>query len=110
MICWIHSCLQVNGSVLPASVISFYCIYLCYSALASEPRDYECNGLHKHSKAVSTGSLTLGLVTTVLSVVYSAVRAGSSATVLSPPSSPRAGKSLKSNISLFRRDILSSQI
>lgn len=84
----------VNGSVLPASVISFYCMYLCYSALASEPRDYECNGLHNHSKAVSTGSLTLGLVTTVLSVVYSAVRAGSSAAVLSPPSSPRAGKPL----------------
>lgn len=77
---------------MPSSVISLYCTYLCYSALASEPRDYECNGLHKHSKAVSTGTLTLGLLTTTLSVVYSAVRAGSSATVLSPPSSPRAGK------------------
>ena len=83
---------QVSGSILPASVISLYCIYLCYSALASEPRDYECNGLHKHSKAVSTGTLTFGLITTVLSVVYSAVRAGSSTTLLSPPSSPRAGK------------------
>ncbi|PRQ50324.1 putative serine incorporator/TMS membrane protein [Rosa chinensis] len=81
----------VSGSILPASVISVYCTYLCYSALASEPRDYECNGLHKHSKAVSTGTLTLGLLTTVLSVVYSAVRAGSSTTLLSPPSSPRAG-------------------
>lgn len=82
----------VNGSVLPASVISFYCMYLCYSGLASEPRDYECNGLHKHSKAVSTSSLAFGLLTTVLSVVYSAVRAGSSTTLLSsPPSSPRAG-------------------
>jgi len=81
----------VGGSILPASVISVYCTYLCYSALASEPRDYECNGLHKHSKAVSTGTLTLGLLTTVLSVVYSAVRAGSSTTLLSPPSSPRAG-------------------
>ncbi|KAM1241438.1 hypothetical protein ACFX2J_046635 [Malus domestica] len=68
-----------------------YCTYLCYSALASEPRDYECNGLHKHSKAVSTGTLTFGLLTTVLSVVYSAVRAGSSTTLLSPPSSPRSG-------------------
>ncbi|XXG58517.1 hypothetical protein AAC387_Pa04g0816 [Persea americana] len=84
----------VNGSLLPASVISLYCTYLCYSALSSEPRDYECNGLHKHSKAVSTGTLTLGLLTTVLSVVYSAVRAGSSSTVLSPPSSPRAEKPL----------------
>ena len=81
----------VNGSILPASVISMYCTYLCYSALASEPRDYECNGLHKHSKAVSTGTLTFGLLTTVLSVVYSAVRAGSSTTLLSPPSSPRSG-------------------
>ncbi|EXC14084.1 putative serine incorporator [Morus notabilis] len=81
----------VSGSILPASIISLYCTYLCYSALASEPREYECNGLHKHSKAVSTGTLTLGLLTTVLSVVYSAVRAGSSTTLLSPPSSPRAG-------------------
>ncbi|KAK6915177.1 Serine incorporator/TMS membrane protein [Dillenia turbinata] len=82
----------VSGSILPASIISLYCTYLCYSALASEPRDYECNGLHKHSKAVSTGTLTFGLLTTVLSVVYSAVRAGSSTTLLSPPSSPRAGQ------------------
>ncbi|KAL4628902.1 hypothetical protein ACB092_05G270600 [Castanea dentata] len=82
---------SVNGSILPASVLSLYCLYLCYSALASEQREYECNGLHKHSKAVSTGTLTLGLITTVLSVVYSAVFAGSSTTFLSPPSSPRAG-------------------
>lgn len=102
--------IQVNGSILPASVISLYCTYLCYSALASEPRDYACNGLHKHSKAVSTGSLTLGLVTTVLSVVYSALRAGSSATVLSPPSSPRAGKLSKPNGSLYCRDMLNSQV
>ncbi|XP_011034606.1 PREDICTED: probable serine incorporator [Populus euphratica] len=81
----------VNGSVLPASVISLYCMYLCYSGLSSEPREYECNGLHRHSKAVSTSTLTIGLLTTVLSVVYSAVRAGSSNTLLSPPSSPRAG-------------------
>ncbi|THU66341.1 hypothetical protein C4D60_Mb05t13130 [Musa balbisiana] len=82
---------KVNGSLLPASIISLYCTYLCYSGLSSEPRDYECNGLHNHSKVVSTGSLTLGLLTTVLSVVYSAVRAGSSTSLFSPPSSPRAG-------------------
>eukprot|EP01018_Ginkgo_biloba_P025609 Gb_06575 [translate_table: standard] len=82
---------QVNGSLLPASVISVYCAYLCYSGLSSEPRNYECNGLHNHSKAVSTGTLVLGLLTTVLSVVYSAVRAGSSTTFLSPPTSPREG-------------------
>lgn len=81
---------QINGSLLPASVISVYCAYVCYTGLSSEPRDYACNGLHK-SKAVSTGTLILGMLTTVLSVLYSALRAGSSTTFLSPPSSPRAG-------------------
>ncbi|KAI4331164.1 hypothetical protein MLD38_029376 [Melastoma candidum] len=33
----------VSGSLLPASVISFYCMYLCYSGLAREPSDYGCN-------------------------------------------------------------------
>jgi hypothetical protein len=82
---------KVNGSLLPASVISLYCMYLCYGALSSEPRDYECNGLHKHTTAVSTGTMVMGMLTTLLSVVYSAVRAGSATTFLSPPSSPRAG-------------------
>ncbi|XP_058082095.1 uncharacterized protein LOC131230274 isoform X2 [Magnolia sinica] len=82
---------QVNGSLLPASVISVYCAYLCYSGLSSEPRDYACNGLHKHAQGVSTGTLILGMLTTVLSVLYSAIRAGSSTTFLSPPSSPKSG-------------------
>ncbi len=81
----------MNGSLLPAAVLAVYSTYLCYSALSSEPRDYECNGLHKHIGAVSTGTLVLGMCTTLLSVVYSAVRAGSSTTFLSPPSSPREG-------------------
>ncbi|KAG7991491.1 hypothetical protein I3843_02G078600 [Carya illinoinensis] len=81
----------VNGSLLPASVISLYCAYVCYTGLASEPRDYACNGLHNKSRAVTTSTLILGLITTVLSVLYSAVRAGSSTTFLSPPSSPKSG-------------------
>ncbi|CAO2821905.1 unnamed protein product [Amaranthus hypochondriacus] len=81
----------VNGSLLPASVISVYCAYVCYTALSSEPRDYVCNGLHNKSKAVTVGTLVLGMITTVLSVLYSALRAGSSKAFLSPPSSPRAG-------------------
>ncbi|GMI64264.1 hypothetical protein like AT3G06170 [Hibiscus trionum] len=81
----------VNGSLLPASVISVYCAYVCYTGLSSEPRDYVCNGLHYKSSAVSASTLILGMLTTVLSVIYSALRAGSSTTFLSPPSSPRAG-------------------
>ncbi|MCO5608086.1 hypothetical protein L7F22_062292 [Adiantum nelumboides] len=80
---------KVNGSLLPAAVISLYCTYVCYTGLSSEPRDYDCNGLHNHSAAVSASTLVLGMSTTILSVVYSAVRAGSSTTFLSPPSSPR---------------------
>lgn len=81
----------VNGSLLPASVISVYSAYVCYTALSSEPRNYACNGLH-HSKAVSVSTLLLGMATTILSVLYSALRAGSSTTFLSPPSSPRAAE------------------
>ncbi|XP_051129117.1 uncharacterized protein LOC127250016 [Andrographis paniculata] len=81
---------KVNGSLLPASVISVYCAYVCYTGLSSEPRGYACNGLHK-STAISTSTLILGMLTTVLSILYSALRAGSSTTFLSPPSSPRAG-------------------
>ncbi|CAE5966316.1 unnamed protein product [Arabidopsis arenosa] len=79
----------VNGSLLPASVISVYCAYVCYTGLSSEPHDYVCNGLNK-SKAVNASTLILGMLTTVLSVLYSALRAGSSTTFLSPPSSPRS--------------------
>ncbi|XP_061347884.1 uncharacterized protein LOC133293347 isoform X2 [Gastrolobium bilobum] len=82
---------QVNGSLLPASVISLYCAYVCYTGLSSEPHGYECNGLNK-SRAVSTSTLILGMLTTVLSVLYSALRAGSSTTFLSPPSSPKSGE------------------
>ncbi|XP_061992571.1 uncharacterized protein LOC133710506 [Rosa rugosa] len=81
----------VNGSLLPASVISVYCAYVCYTALSCEPVGYACNGLH-HSSAVSFSTTLLGMVTTILSVLYSALRAGSSTTFLSPPSSPRAAE------------------
>lgn len=84
----------MNGSLLPASVISVYCAYVCYTGLAAEPRDYACNGLPNKSKAVTTSTLILGMLTTVLSVLYSALRAGSSTTFLSPPSSPRAGNKI----------------
>lgn len=83
---------KVSGSLLPASVISLYCAYVCYTGLSSEPHDYECNGLNK-SRAISTSTLVLGMLTTVLSVLYSALRAGSSTTFLSPPSSPKSAGS-----------------
>ncbi|KVH88055.1 TMS membrane protein/tumor differentially expressed protein [Cynara cardunculus var. scolymus] len=73
---------KVNGSLLPAAVISVYCAYVCYTGLSAEPRDYACNGLPNKSKAVTTSTLVLGMLTTVLSVLYSALRAGDRASLL----------------------------
>ncbi|CAL5337750.1 unnamed protein product [Camellia sinensis] len=63
--------------------------YCVNGSLSSEPRDYVCHGLHNKS-AVTTSTLLLGKLTTVLSVLYSALRAGSTTTFLSPPSSPKS--------------------
>jgi len=73
---------EVNGSLLPSSVIGLYSMYLCWSALSAEPRTYVCNGLAEHLKSVSGWTLGLGMLSTLLSVVYSAVRAGSNTSIL----------------------------
>ena len=51
------SCLQVErGSLFPASCISLYLAYLTYSALQSEPHDYDCNTLGQRLSAASTST------------------------------------------------------
>lgn len=71
-------CLQAhNGSLFPSAVVTLYGSYLCYSALQSEPHNYECNGLGKHFTAASGSTLAIGMVIAIVSVVYSALRAGS---------------------------------
>ena len=63
-----------NGSLFPSAVISLYCVFLCFSALSSEPTDYECNAMgHK----MDSTKLWIGMVFTLASVAYSALRAGS---------------------------------
>lgn len=69
--------LSKNGSLFPSATTALYCMYLCYSALQSEPRDYECNGLGHRLNAASGSTLVVGMLVTLLSVVYSALRAGS---------------------------------
>lgn len=66
-----------NGSLFPAAVVSLYCAYLCYSALQSEPHDYECNSLGRRLSAASGSTLALGMAVTLASVVWSALRTGS---------------------------------
>lgn len=43
----------------------------------SEPRDYVCNSLGARMSAASATTLTIGVLLTLVSVVYSAFRAGS---------------------------------
>ncbi|KAI8465487.1 MAG: serine incorporator/TMS membrane protein [Monoraphidium minutum] len=66
-----------GGSLFPSAVTSLYVMYLAYSALQSEPKDYACNGLGHRIGAASGGTLVVGMLVTLLSVVYSALRAGS---------------------------------
>lgn len=65
-----------SGSLFPSATTSLYIVYLCYSSLQSEPRDYECNGLGRRLNAASGSTLVIGMLVTLLSVVYSALRAG----------------------------------
>ena len=67
-----------KGSLFPAAVISLYSTYLCFSAMSSLPLDDKCNGLQMELGKSSATSLAVGMVLTLLSVVYSALRLGSS--------------------------------
>ncbi|MEW5314073.1 MAG: hypothetical protein WDW38_005597 [Sanguina aurantia] len=66
-----------QGSIFPAACIGLYCMYLCFSALQSEPHDYECNGLGQQLTAASGTTLAVGMLFTLGAVVYAAFRAGS---------------------------------
>ncbi|KAF9622217.1 hypothetical protein IFM89_030075 [Coptis chinensis] len=102
---WIcNSCIASSGKRQPLARLCYFGVLqraCCTFALSSEPRDYICNGLHKKSKGVSTSTLILGMLTTILSVMYSAIRAGSSTTFLSPPSSPKSGISQQLRLEQF---------
>ncbi len=51
---------------MPASVVTIYCYYLCYSALSSD--DSSCNTLHEKSQ--ETAQLIVGMVLGAVSVSY----------------------------------------
>lgn len=48
-----------NGSLFPAAVVTFYCTYLCYSSMISEPHDFVCNGLGNRLDAASASTLAV---------------------------------------------------
>lgn len=75
--------LAKNGSLFPSAVIGVYCSYLTYSALASEPHDYECNSIGQRVTAASGSTLALSMLGTLAAVVWSALRAGSNTALFS---------------------------
>jgi hypothetical protein len=78
-------------------VISAYVAYLALSALSSEPAGYRCNG-PASQHGLSEGSVTIGMVLTLLSVVYSALRAGSNTSFFMVEVRSPAVRELISNI------------
>jgi hypothetical protein len=71
-----------RGSLFPASAVSLYVVYCAYSALVSEPHAYACNALGVRVDAASAGAMGAGVGLALVSVVYSALRAGSASGLL----------------------------
>ena len=78
----------VNGSLFPSALLTLYTTYLAYSALVSEPHDYACNGLGQRLNAASATTLAAGMALALVSVVYSALRAGSNTALFRRVPSP----------------------
>jgi hypothetical protein len=74
----LHPAVQ-HGSLLCSGVIFLYNAYLTVSALSSEPSSYTCNG-RPSGLGTSAGQAgaAMGMVLALVSVAYSAARAGSS--------------------------------
>jgi len=64
-----------HGSLFPSAVIALYTVFLCFSALGSQPEGEACNGMG--TSADSTKQM-VGMIFTLCSVAYSALRAGGS--------------------------------
>ena len=71
-----------RGSLFPSAALTFYACYCTYSALVSEPHDYRCNALGRRIDAASATGMLVAVGGTLGSVAYSALRAGSNASLL----------------------------
>lgn len=71
-----------RGSLFPSAALTLYACYCTYSALVSEPHDYRCNALGRRIDAASATGMFLAVAATLCSVVYSALRVGSNASLL----------------------------
>lgn len=66
-----------SSGLLQSAVIFLYSTYLVWSALMSSP-DHTCNPFNSYSHGSKAFSLIVGAIFTIISVVYSTLRAGSS--------------------------------
>jgi len=71
-----------SSGMLQAAVVFVYSTYLVWSALMSEPSDDGCNPFSTFSHGSQAVSLTIGAAFTILSVVYSTIRAGTASNEL----------------------------
>lgn len=73
-----------HGSLLCSAIIFFYCSYMTFSALSSEPSGFACNGRSAQQAAAGQAATATSMLVTVLSVVWSAFRTGSASDALLP--------------------------
>jgi len=71
-----------RGSLFPSAALTLYACYCTYSALVSEPHGYRCNALGRRIDAASATGMLVAVGATLGSVAYSALRAGSNASLL----------------------------
>ena len=71
-----------RGSLFPSAALTLYACYCTYSALVSEPHGYRCNALGRRIDAASAAGMAAAAGATLGSVAYSALRAGSNASLL----------------------------
>lgn len=71
-----------RGSLFPSAALTLYASYCTYSAMVSEPHGYRCNALGRRIDAASATGMFLAVAATLCSVVYSALRVGSNASLL----------------------------
>jgi len=83
ILCFIVSVFSINpaiqrknskAGILPASVVTFYCTYLVWSSISSEPVEWKCSTLQSPSNT----SLFVGVAISIFALVYSALRVSSS--------------------------------
>jgi len=83
IICFIVSVFSINptiqkknpkAGIFPSAVVTFYCTYLVWSSISSEPVDWKCSTLDSPSNT----SLIVGVSISILALVYSALRVSSS--------------------------------